>query len=209
MKAPWLTQLFNESFQGMMKVKLTGRREGDVLLTQAAVDTKKMPAEMRQQMKAVPFFDGKPIEGRMVVAGERLLICIGPGSKARLAALRAAPAAPPAAGSMEPAIAAALSDTNGEDAVYYMDLAASMKPMLAMAASGGDPSMKATLARGGGPGPADQAKMVQALIADARLATWGSYRGGDNARVTWRIPMTTIESIGALVAKATGGAGPR
>jgi hypothetical protein len=196
-KAPWLGQFFNAAFQGMMKVKIASKREGDALVMQVSFDTKKMPPEMRKQMKGLPFLDGTPIEGRTVVVGDKMIVSTGPGAQARLAALLAAPAGAAPSGDL----AAALAESKGDDALYYADLAAMLKPIIALAASGAlapNPS-------GNGPNPMAMAGMAGALLENAHLATWGSYRGGDTATLGWRIPMSTFESVGTIVRGAMGG----
>jgi hypothetical protein len=192
MKAGWMGKLFDAAFAGAVKVKLATKREGETLVTQVAFDTKKTPAKMRAELKQLPFFDGTPLEGRTAVAGSKMIVTTGPGGKARLAALLSAPGAPPA-GDLQ----AAVADTQGADGLYYADLAAMVKPVLALANSGAVANGSA-----GGVGPM---AMAGALLANAHLATWASYRGGTTATVGWRIPMSTFESVGALVGGAMGG----
>jgi hypothetical protein len=190
MKAPWLAHLFDVAFQGMMKIKLTTKREGDALVMSVAADTKKMPKDMRAQMKGLPLFDGTPVEGRTVLAGDKMVVSIGAGSKARLATLLAGAAGAAPSGEL----ATALAETKGEDAIYYMDLAAVLKPILGLAASGAlgakgsQENMQATM----------MAKGVGAALANAKLAMWGSYHGGQTAVLAGRIPMSTLESVSLL-----------
>jgi hypothetical protein len=194
-KAPWLSRLLAVSFKGMLKVKIDSRREGPVLLTRVAFDTKKLPPSVRAELKGVPFLDGPPIEARTVIAGNRMIVSVGPSSKARLAALQAA-AAPPAP---PPDLAAALGETKGADGLYYADLAALLRPALGFAA--------AEARAGGGGGAANTAAMMGmagTLLETARLATWGSYRGGETLSISGRIPFATFESVATLVRAATG-----
>ncbi len=188
LKAPWLARLLEASGSGL-KMKLAAKREGDALVTKVTLDGKSMPPAARAQLATMPFFDGKPIEARTVVAGERLLMAIGPDGKARLAEMATAKGAPTGD------LAAAFADTKGEDGLYYMDLAAMLKPAMAMA--GKSPT-----------GPGAMLGMAGAMLADAHLATWGSYRGGESLAITWRIPMATFDSVGAIVRGMMGGAPP-
>jgi hypothetical protein len=193
MKAPWLAKLFDTAFEGM--VKMSTKRDGAALVTQVVMNTKKIPTEARAQLKALPLFDGKPLEARTALAGEKMLVSIGPGTKARLAALASSAGAQPSA-----EVAAALAETKGDDAFYYTDLAATFRPVFALAASGalapkGPEGMQATMMAGA----------LGGALQNSQLATWGSYRGGETAAATWRIPMTTFESIGKIVAAVTGG----
>lgn len=195
MKAPWLSAFFDAASQGLMKFKLTSRRDGEALVTQVAMDTKKMPADMRAQLKTLPMFDGKPIEARTAVAGEKMIVAIGGTTKVRAAALAGSAGAPPAG-----ELAAALAETKGDDAFYYTDLAALFRPLLSLAASGGL----------GPKGPGNQqatamAGAVGAMLQNSAVATWGSYRGGNTATVTWRIPISTFETVGKVVAGVMGG----
>jgi hypothetical protein len=93
-------------------------------------------------------------------------------------------------------LAAAFADTKGEDGLYYMDLAAVLKPAMAMA--GPNPS-----------GPGAMLGMAGAMLADAHMTTWGSYRGGESLTVTWRIPMATFESVGTIVRGMMGAGAAR
>jgi hypothetical protein len=190
MKAPWLTSLFDAAFQGMMKVKVTSKREGEALVNTVAFDTKKMPADMRKQLKNMPLFD-RPIEARSSVAGERMFVAIGPSgtTKARLGTL-AGPGAPPSAD-----VAAAMAETKGEDAFYYSDLAAVMRPFLTAAAAGAKGQDQATMMMGA----------LGGMLQNSVIATWGSYRGGETATVTWRIPGSTFDAIGKIVGAMMGG----
>ena len=131
-KAPWLTRFFHAASGGLMKLKVATKREGSVLLTRMTIDTKALPATTRSELKGLPFFDGKPIEGRSTVVGDRLIMVVGPAGKTRIQALAGAPAAPAAAG----ALAAALGDTKGADGFYYIDVAGALRPALAIAAQG-------------------------------------------------------------------------
>jgi len=200
MKAPWVAHLFDVAFQGMMKIKLTTKREGAALVMSVAADTKKMPKDMRAQMKGLPLFDGTPVEGRTVLAGDKMVVSIGAGSKARLATLLAGTAGAAPSGEL----AAALAETKGEDAIYYMDLAAVLKPILGLAASGAvgakgsQENMQATMmAKGLGP-----------ALANAKLAMWGSYHGGQTAVLSGRIPMSTLESVSLLFRGVLGAPAP-
>ena len=196
MKAPWLAHIFDVAFQGMMKVKLTAKREGETLAMAVVADTKKLPKEMKSELKWLPLFDGAPLEARTTVAGDKLVMSLGSGTKARLAALLAGGAAAPPSGDL----AAALAESKGADALYYTDLAAMLKPFFALAATGavgtkGSPdNMKATM----------MGRQVGTMLANAHLAMWGSYRGGTTATVSGRIPMSTMESIGLLARGAMG-----
>lgn len=197
-KAPWLGKLFDAAFSGMAKVKVGARRDGDALAMQVAFDARKAPPALRAELKNVPFMDGKPIEGRTVVEGDRMIVSTGAGAKARLQALRTATAAPPAG-----EVATALAETKGDDGLYYVDLAAMFRPLAAMLASGG---MKS--AGGGGANPAAMGSMAGAMLKDARLAMWGSYKGGESLTMGWRVPMSTFESIAVIVRGAMGMGGP-
>jgi hypothetical protein len=196
MKAPWLAHFFDVAFQGMVKVKLGTKREGDALVTQVAADTKKLPKDARAQLKGLPLMDGTPLEARTVVAGDKMVVTLGTGAKPRLTGLLAGTAgAPPSA-----ELATALAESKGEDGLYYLDLAAMLKPFINLAANGaigpkGSPeNMQAgMMARGLGP-----------ALANAHLAMWGSYHGGPSAVLTGRIPMSTFESVSALVRGALG-----
>lgn len=192
MKAPWLTLLFNDAFEGQGKVKMGTRREGDTLVMQLGLDTKKMPAAMRAQMKGLPLFDGQPIEARTSVVGDKLLMIAGGDSQQRLTGLAGGAAAPSAA------LGAALAETKGDDGLYYLDIAAALRPLVGLAASGAMPVR-------GGPNPMALAGMASTLLKDGHLVTWGAYKGGDLASVTWRIPMSTFESVGNIVHGAMGG----
>jgi hypothetical protein len=196
LKGPWLTKLMDTAFQGKMKAKVAAKRDGDALVMQMAFDTKKMPADMRAQLKGFPMFDGTPIEGRSVVTGNKMYVSTGSSTKARLAALvAAAPAAP--AGDL----ADALTESKGDDSLFFVDLAALFRPVVALVAKGGMTPPGA----GAGPNPMAMAGMASALLANARIATWGSYRGGETLTTTWRIPMSTFESVGSIVKAAMGG----
>jgi hypothetical protein len=196
MKAPWLAHLFDVGFQGMMKVKLSTRREGDALVMQVAADTKKMPKDMRAQLKGLPLFDGTPVEGRTVIAGDKMMVSLGSGAKARLTGLLAGSAG--AAPSAD--LATALAESKGEDALYYMDLAAMLRPILDLAATGaigskGSPdNMRATaMARG-----------IGGMLANTHLAMWGSYHGGETATLKGRIPISTFQSVSVLARGVMG-----
>jgi hypothetical protein len=190
MKAPWLAQFFDVAFQGLMKVKISTRHEGDALVTQVVADTKKMPKDMRVQMKGFPLLDGTPIEGRTTIAGNKMVVSMGAGAKARLTALLAEAAGAPPAGDL----ATALAETKGEDALYYTDLAAMLKPIFALAASG-------AIGNNGSPEAMQAAMMAKGLsgmLANAHLAMWGSYHGGQTATLSGRIPMSTFQSVAVL-----------
>jgi hypothetical protein len=190
MKAPWMARFFDVAFQGLMKVKLSTRREGDALVMLVSTDTKKMPKDMKAQMKGLPLFDGTPMEGRTVIAGDKMVVSIGTGAKTRLTGLLAA-----AGGAPSGELATALAETKGEDGLYYVDLATTLKPILGLAASGAfgakgsQENMQATM----------MARGVGSMLANAHLAMWGSYRGGQTAVLTGRIPMSTFESVALLV----------
>jgi hypothetical protein len=175
----------------MMKVKLGTKREGDALVMLVSADTKKLPKDFRAQMKGLPLFDGTPVEGRAVISGEKMVMTIGAGGKARLTGLLSGAAG----GTPSGELAAALAETKGEDALYFTDLAAMLKPIINLAASGsfgakGSPENAQTTM---------MAKGVGGMLANARLAMWGSYHGGETAVLTGRIPMSTFESVAVLV----------
>jgi hypothetical protein len=194
-KAPWMGQLFETAFAGVMKVKLATKHEGDTLLTRVTFDVKKASPKLRASLKSMPggyaAIFGEPLEGRTAIAGDRMMVTTGAGGKERMAALLAASAAAPA-GDLQ----AALTETKDADAVYYTDLAATLKPMLAMANSAGV---------AGSPDAANGMAMAGALLANAHLATWVAYRGGPTATVSWRVPMSTFDSVGAIVRSTIGG----
>jgi hypothetical protein len=197
LKAPWLAHFFDLAFQGTIKVKLTAKREGDVLVTQVVADTKKMPKDARAQLKGLPLFDGTPLETRTALAGDKLVMAIGPGAKARLTGLLSGTAGAPPSGEL----ATALAESKGEDGLYYLDLGAVMRPFINLAASGaigakGSPeAMQASM----------MARGVGGMLANARLAMWGSYHGGQTAVLTGRIPMSTFESVAVVVRGVMGG----
>lgn len=180
MKAAWLPRLF-ETASGL-KMKVASKREKGVLVTRMAFDFKRATPEVRKALEAMPLLQA-PIETRSVVAGDRLLMSMGPGAAARLTALaQSADAAPSGE------LAAAVADTRGDDGLFYADLAAMLRPGLAMAAQ--------NPAAAGGAAPMLGA--VNMMLGSARLATWGSTRGGDTLAITWRVPLSTFESIATL-----------
>jgi hypothetical protein len=193
MKAPWMGRFMEAAFAGMVKAKLSAKREGDTLVTQMAFDARKAPASVKGQLQQLPFMDGKPFESRLAVAGDKAFYTLGSGGKARLEALRAGGTAAPAGD-----LATALAETKGDDAVYYVDLAAILKPMFGLATAGMGQSA------GGLPSPAVMAGFLGTALADAHLATWGSVRGGESLTLGWRIPMSTWESIAAIARSAMG-----
>jgi hypothetical protein len=195
-KAPWMTHFFDVAFQGMMKVKLSAKREGNALVVQAVADTKKMPKDLKAQTRGLPLLDGTPIEARTVIAGDKVVVSVGPGAKARMAALLAGTAAAPPSGDL----ATALAESKGEDGLSYTDLAAVLKPIMGLAASG-------ALGAKGSPESAQATAMargVGSMLANAHLVVWGSYRGGPTATLTGRIPFSTFESVATLVRGAMG-----
>jgi hypothetical protein len=189
---PWIERLMSAAGAGL-KLKLTSKQDREGLTIRMVADTRGAPPELRKAWQAMPMLDGRPVEGRAVVEGDRLLLAFGSDPKARLAALRNPPegAAPPAGD-----IAAALAETQGDESLFYSDMAALLRPVLSSLATSGAPEM------GGPQGAAERTAMmgrISDIIAPLRLATWGSYRGGDALTLRWRIPMTTMESAGNAV----------
>jgi hypothetical protein len=184
----------------MMKVKLGAKRDGDALVMQVAADTKKLPKDAKAQLKGLPLFDGTPLEARAMVAGDKMVVSVGTGAKPRMAGLLAGTAA--AAPAAE--LATALAESKGEDGLYYLDLAAMLKPLFNLAANGAV----------GGMGSGEKAQfsmMARALgpvLANAHLAMWGSYHGGPSAVLTGRIPMSTFETVATLVRGTLGAPAP-
>jgi hypothetical protein len=197
-KGPWMARLMAAAFKGMMKVKVETRREGETVVTRMSFDTKKLPASVKSELKGLPFLDGTPIESRAAVTGTRLLVSVGPESKVRLAALMATRIAP----TPSPDLTAALEETRSSDGLYYADLAALLRPALGFAA-------QSARAGAGSANANAMIGMAGALLENAHLATWGSYRGGPTFTLTGRIPMTTFESVAALARSAMGLGGAR
>jgi hypothetical protein len=185
---PWVERLFSATGTGI-KFKLSNKQDREGLTIRMVTDTRGAPPELRKAWQAMPMLDGRPVEGRAVVEGDRLLMAFGSDPKAKLAALRKPPegATPPAGD-----VAAALAETQGDESLFYSDLAALMRPVLASLATSGAAEM-------GGPQGAAMLGRISAIVAPLRLATWGSHRGGEALTLRWRIPMTTMESAGNAV----------
>ena len=194
LKAKWIGNLFETLSGGMARMKLAAKREGDTLVTSLAFDTKRLPAKTRAELKDLPFF-GTPFEVRMAAANERLVVAMGPSAKSSLAAL----AKQTARGEPSAEIRAALDETKGRDGFYFMDLAAILRPGIAAGMSA---------RQGSAAGPAAGAMgMIVGLLQNARLVMWGSHQGGDDLAVNWHVPMSTFNTIGALLTTARGGGG--
>jgi hypothetical protein len=193
-RGPWLGQLLAMGSGGTMAAKIKTKREADVVTTMMTLDARKLPAEARAKLADVPFFNGKPVEASVTVAGDRLVMAMGDESKRRLPALRAAPATPPAGD-----LAAALAETRGADGLYFVDAAAALRPALSVAAaSSGDRPGFTSAVLG----------MVLTFIGQTHLTTYLSYQGGGALTITWRTPMGTFESAARLFRTVTGGAPP-
>jgi hypothetical protein len=194
LRSTWMTKLFEGTSGGLLKAKLTTKREGEALVTRMAFDTKAMPAEARKELAGLPLFDGKPLETRTAVNGGKLFMTMGEGTKDRLAALTRAAGAP----TPSEDVAAALAETAGADGFYFMDFGAFVRAgIAAQAAQQGQQGM----------GPAMMMTLLGPMLAQARLSLWGSWRGGDAMTITGRVPMSTFESAAQLARLFMGGLG--
>jgi hypothetical protein len=183
---PGLKRLFEQAGPGM-KLKWAASRQKaptDTVVVRTSVDPRTLPPELKQQASALPFLDGKPMETRMTVAGDRLLVSSSDDAKASLQALMSATPGTPAGD-----VAVALGETQGDDSFFYADLATILRPAMAMAVG--------QAAASGAPPPV--IAQIEEIAASLRLGMWGSHRGGSTLTLRWRLPMTSIESAGTAV----------
>ena len=191
---PWLKRVMEVSGGGM-KMKLSTLREKETVVVRMSVDPRSLPPELSVRGKGLPLLDGRPLEARVAVAGDRLLMSMGPDARTSLAALMAGATGGPGAGTPPGApgiptgdAATALAETRGDDSFFYVDLAALLRPMLAVAGQ----------AAGGAAPPGSMSVLAQIdqIASSLRLGMWGSHRGGSTLTLRWRLPMTTMESAG-------------
>jgi hypothetical protein len=184
---PWMKRLFDQAGSGM-KLKLAASRQrgkpGDTVVLRMSLDPRSLPPELKGRTTGLPFLDGKPMEARATVVGDRLVMSMADDARAGLEALLAAAPATPSGD-----VAIAMGETQGDDSFFYADLATILRPAMAMAvgqaaASGAPPAVIA---------------QIEEIAASLRLGMWGSHRGGSTLTLRWRLPMTSIESAGTAV----------
>jgi hypothetical protein len=170
-KSPDLAKLF-ANFGLKMNPKLA--RDKNLLSGELKMDVGKLPPEQAMTLKSM--LGDKYV---FAVAAEpgRVLMATGRDARALAKGLLA-----PDANKTAPAsnIASALDETHTSDAFVYIDLMQSLR--LGLSAS----PMGATL----GQLPA---------MAALNMPMWFSYRGGSEATLDWRIPMSTVRSVGSLL----------
>jgi hypothetical protein len=190
-RGPWLGSLVAASTGDLFSAKVTSKRHGDVLTMVMTLSARSK--EARAKLADIPLLNGKPIESSIQVAGDRLLVATGGDSKRRLETLRAGSAAAVPPGGA----AAALAETTGAEGLYFIDLAAALRPGLSVAAA----------SAGDNPGMAGAVMgMALSLLGNMRLETFVSYQGGEALTFTWRTPMTTFESAARLFRTMSGAA---
>ena len=186
---PWVKRLLENTGRGL-KFKLSATRQrgkpSDTVVIRMSVDPRSMPPELKNRAKALPFLDGRPMEARVVVAGDRLLMSMSDDAKAGLQSLMAATPATPTGD-----VATALGETQGDESFFYADLATLLRPAMAVAigqaqASGAAPPMSVTA-------------QIEEIARSLHLGMWGSHRGGSTLTLRWRLPMTSMESAGTAV----------
>jgi hypothetical protein len=170
-KSPDLAKLF-ASFD--LKVNPKIAREKNLVSGELKLDVGKLPAEQAAAMKSV--LGDKYIFAMAAEPGRAVMTT---GRDAR-AIVKAVLAAGPAKAAPAGPIASALDETRADDAFAYVDLMQSLR--LGLAAT----PMGAVL----GQLPA---------MAALNMPMWFSYRGGPEATFGWRIPMSTVRSVGSLV----------
>jgi hypothetical protein len=190
-RGSWLGALVTASTGDLFSAKVTSKRQGDVLTMVMTMNAR--DKEARAKLADVPFLNGKPIESSIQVAGDRLLVATGGDSKRRLETLRAGAAA----ATVPAGAAAALAETTGAEGIYFIDVAAALRPGLSLAAA----------SAGDNPGMAGAVMgMALSLLGNMHLETFVSYQGGEALTFTWRTPMATFESGARLFRTMTGAA---
>ena len=186
---PWMKRLLERAGPGM-KTKLAATRQrgkpADTVVFRMSIDPRTLPPELKQGASAVPFLDGRPIEARATVVGDRLLMSMSDDAKAGLQSLIAAT---PATATGD--VATALGETQGDDSFFYADLATLLRPAMAMAVS--------QAAASGAAPPMSMTAQIEEIVRSLRLGMWGSHRGGSTLTLRWRLPMTSMESAGTAV----------
>ncbi len=153
-------------------IKLTSKREGEVLLAQMKLDPKSMAPEQVAAMKAIYT---EKFDMAVTARDHQAYMTMGPGARERLKAMTGGAATQPTG-----ELAAAVKETAGAGAFIYFDLVQFVRSALSAS-------------------PAGAAMTESPMFTNLRLPIWLSFRGGERASVEMRLPMTSLRSVGAVV----------
>ncbi len=155
-------------------------RQGDFVRIETTYPKATGPNDPNAVVKAL--MGSSQIVTLATVSRGQLVFASEPGARARIAAFATTTAGTPA-----PELATAQRDTKGSEGVFYMDMMALARPVLAAAGT-----------------PDAQAQMFGMLLslpglAQLKLPLVFSYEGGDDLKARFRVPLSTLSSAGSVM----------